>query len=62
MVKEKKNYSYFPLLCANVLNAVKTGNVKEVKFDRHPKSIAPTIAALPASPTSQLIQEHKSRF
>ena len=62
LVKEKKNYSYFPLLCANVLKALGSGSSQPMIYENDPKNIAPTIAALPPPPTSQLVEEHLSRF
>ena len=62
IVKEKKNYSYLPITCASVLkNASKEymKNVKLITSEQNPKKIAPTIAALPAPKTSELVKEHK---
>lgn len=65
IVKEKKNYSYLPIMCAGVLkNASKEfmKNVKPVTSEQNPKKIAPTIAAIHVPKTSELVKEHTSRF
>ena len=51
-------------MCASVLkNASKEYmNVKPITSEQNPKKIAPTIAALPAPKTSELVKEHTSRF
>ena len=55
IVKEKKDYSYFPIMCARVLKALDAGH-ELVTYPNHPENVAPTIAALPAPPTSQLVE------
>ena len=65
IVKEQKNYSYLPLMCAEVLKEVSKQPMKKVQpltYEHDPKKIAPTIASLPAPPTSELVKEHLSRF
>ena len=61
VVKEKKDYGYIPVLCGLVLKAVITGSQPMTHRDE-PKAIAPTIAALPAPATAQLVQEHLTRY
>lgn len=61
-VKEKKNYSYLPLLCAKVIKALGAGSSSTITYEHDPRNVAPTIATLPAPPTSQLVKEHISRF
>ena len=56
IVKEKKNYSYLPMMCAGVLkNASKEfmKNVKPVTSEQNPKKIAPTVAAIHVVRTCQ---------
>lgn len=60
-VKEKKQYTYFPILCAKALQIIGRKSLP-ITHANDPKIIAPTIAPLPAPPTSQLVQAHKSRF
>ena len=62
VVKEKKDYTYMPVLCAKVLKALATGSSHPFKHENDPKKIVPTIAELPSVPTSQLVKEHISRF
>lgn len=62
VIKEKKKYSYLPLLCAKALKDLRMGKSQEISYENNPKIIAPTIAPLPAPPTAQLVQKHISRF
>lgn len=65
IVKEKKNYSYIPILSAYVLKEATKEDLKNVKlptYERDPVIIAPTIASLPAPPTADLVKEHTTRF
>ncbi|CAB4038808.1 Hypothetical predicted protein, partial [Paramuricea clavata] len=65
IVKEKKTYSYLPVLFANLLKEASKEFVKKIKpvsFEQNPKKIAPTIASLSAPSTSELVKEHVSRF
>ena len=65
IVKEKKNYSYLPVMCAHVLKEVGKGFMKKTKpltLKENPKKVAPTIASVPAPPTAELAKEHISRF
>lgn len=62
LVKEKKNYSYLPFLCAMVIQALGTGTSSTITYEYDPKIVAPTIATLPAPPTTQLVEENISRF
>lgn len=62
MVKEKKEYSYLAPLCANVIKALRKGSRQPMSYEHDPQQVAPTIAALPAPPTSQLVKEHVTRF
>ena len=59
IVKEKKTYSYLPILCAKVLKAANQGISQPMVYADNPKNIAPTIA-IPTTP--ELVQEHVSRF
>ena len=64
-MKEKKSYSYLPVLCATVLKDVSVEFMKKkkaVSSKENPRKVAPTIASLPAPPTSELVKEHLSRF
>ena len=64
-MKEQKSYSYLPVMCAEVLKEVSKGPMKKVQpltYEHDPKKIAPTIASLPAPPTSELVKEHLTRF
>ena len=58
VVKEKKNYSYYPVLCAKVIQAASSGSARPVHYLNDPRLIAPTIAPLPAPNTSELVREH----
>ena len=52
-------------MCAEVLKEVSKQPMKKVQpltYEHDPKKIAPTIASLPAPPTSELVKEHLSRF
>lgn len=62
IVKEKKNYSYLPLMCADVLKGLCLGISQPITYEHDPKNVAPTIAVFPAPPTATLVQEHLSRF
>ena len=62
IVKEKKDYSYFPILCANVLQAAQQKIRTPLEYKHDPQRVAPTIASLPAPATAQLVQEHLGRF
>jgi hypothetical protein len=65
IVKEKKNFSYLPVMAACVLKeASKTWkkHVKPVQLAQDPKKVAGTIASLPPPPTSELVKEHISRY
>ena len=62
IVKEKKNYSYLPIMCANVLKAVSQGISQPITYVNDPRIIAPTIATFPAPLTAELVREHISRF
>ena len=62
IAKEKKDYSYFPILCANVLQAAQQKIRTPLEYKHDPQRVAPTIASLPAPATAQLVQEHLSRF
>lgn len=64
-MKEKKTYSYLPVLCANLLKEASKEFMKKIKpvsSEQNPKKVAPTIASLPAPSTSELVKEHVSRF
>lgn len=61
VVQEKKNYSYFPYLCALVLKAREDGS-HAIEHIHDPKLVAPNIAKLPGPPTSVLVQQHQTRF
>ena len=61
-VKEKKDYAYLPILCAKALKALSMQSGERITYEYDPVKIAPTIASLPAPPTSQLVEEHKTRF
>jgi hypothetical protein len=61
-VKEAKDYAYMPKMCAKVLKALATESREKLTYEHDPVKVAPTIAPLPALPTSQLAMEHKSRF
>ena len=64
-MKEKKTYSYLPVLCANLLKEASKEFIKKIKpvsSEQNPKKVAPTIACLPAPSTSELVKEHVSRF
>ena len=46
-------------MCAEVLKEVSKGPMKKVQpltYEHDPKKIAPTIASLPAPPTSELVE------
>ena len=62
VIKEKKTYSYFLIMCAGVLKLLGTGSAAPTVYEDHPRNIAPTIARIPAPPTSTLVHEHVSRF
>ena len=62
VIKEKKKYSYLPIMCAGVLKLLGTGSAAPTVYEDHPRNIAPTIARIPAPPTSTLVHEHVSRF
>lgn len=65
IVKEKKNYSYLPILSAHILKEASKEFMKKVKpstSEQDPKKVAPTIASLPAPLTSDLVKEHTTRF
>ena len=61
-VKEKKDYAYLPILCANASKALSMQSGENTTYEHDPVKIAPTIASLPAPPTSLLVEEHKTRF
>jgi hypothetical protein len=49
IVKEKKTYSYLPVLCANLLKEASKEFMKKIKpvsSEQNPKKVAPTIASL----------------
>jgi hypothetical protein len=55
IVKEKKTYSYLPVMCANLLKEASKEFMKKinpVSSEQNPKKVAPTIASLPAPSTS----------
>ena len=64
IAKEKENYSYLLVMCATVLKDAGREFMKKksVSSKENPKNVAPTIASLPAPPTSELAKEHLSRF
>ena len=65
IVKEKKTYSYIPVMSAHVLKAASKEDLKKVKPTTHeqdPTKVAPTIASLPAPSTADLVKEHATRF
>lgn len=65
IVKEKKTYSYLPVMCASLLKEASKEFMKKIKpvsSKQNPKKVAPTIASLPAPSTSELVKEHVSRF
>ena len=62
VVKEKKDYSYLPVLCASVLRAILTTSSQPIQHENDPRAIAPTIAHIPPPPTAQLVREHQTRF
>ena len=49
-------------MCAGVLKLLGTGSAAPTVYEDHPRNIAPTIARIPAPPTSTLVHEHVSRF
>ena len=65
-VKEPKKYPHIPDLQAKIIDAViaDTGRMdrKYIMSDEDPRHIAPTIAPLAPIPTSELLEQHQSRF
>lgn len=62
ILKEKKDYAYLPIMCAKVLKAIATKTAEKLTYEHDPLKVAPTISELPAPPTSELANEHKTRF
>ena len=47
---------------ARVLQLLDSASSQLVTYVNNPKNVAPTIAVIPAPPTSQLVEEYISRF